>query len=94
MSDKPLFQNTDEQEAAYAPDQLPGDQRERVRADEGAGAGLGDANEPPAAAPVSNIGSSSSGLAAPPGVVEERRDVLRADADRFGSDPDDQGSRR
>lgn len=25
MSDKPLFQNMDEQEAAYAPDQLPGD---------------------------------------------------------------------
>lgn len=94
MSDKPLFQNTDEQEVAYAPDQLPADQRDRVRADEGTDAGLRDANEPPVAAPVANVGTSASGQAAPPGVMEEQRDVLRADVDPFGSDPNDEETRR
>ena len=38
MSERPLFQNTDEQEAAYAPQQRPEDGvADQVAADEGAG---------------------------------------------------------
>jgi hypothetical protein len=40
MADRPLFQNTDEQEQAYAPQQRPeGDAQAMVQADEGIGAG-------------------------------------------------------
>ena len=43
MADRPLFQNTDEQEQAYAPQQRPeGDAQAMVQADEGTGAGAGD----------------------------------------------------
>ena len=41
MSDQPLFQNTDDQEAAYAPDQrAPGDPAHRTPTDE-----IGDADD-------------------------------------------------
>ena len=40
MSDRPLFQNADEQERAYAPQQRPeGDAQAMVQADDGLGAG-------------------------------------------------------
>jgi hypothetical protein len=68
MSDAPLFQNVDEQEAIYAPHQVPGaDVRARVEGDTNT-ADLSAANEPPAAAPVSNVGTSPSGVAAPPNI--------------------------
>jgi hypothetical protein len=67
--ERPLFQGMDELERTYAPEQLPPDDSDvaRVRADEG---GLGDsafmvAEEPPAAAPVANLGTAS---AAPPNI--------------------------
>ena len=88
MSDKPLFQNMDEQEAAYAPQELPADQQARVRADEGAYVDNTADTEPPAAAPVAHLGTTPTGQAAPPGVEEDRRDTLRADVGPFGSDSD------
>lgn len=73
MSDAPLFQNVDEQEAIYAPHQVPGaDLRARVEGDVNTG-DLSAANEPPAAAPVANVGSSPSGAAAPPNVTSDDR---------------------
>ena len=88
MSDKPLFQNMDEQEATYAPQELPTDQQARVRADEGAYVDNAAGTEPPAAAPVAHVATTSNGQAAPPGVEEDRRDTLRADVGPFGSDSD------
>jgi hypothetical protein len=70
--DKPLFQGMDELERTYAPEQLPPDDPEqaRVRADEGADAvARSNANEPPAAAPVANMGNAPSAEAAPPDEV-------------------------
>ena len=66
MSDQPLFQNTDEQEQVYAPQQRPED-RAQVVADEGADVVRNDA-EPPAAAPVATAGNSPSSAAAPPNI--------------------------
>ena len=88
MSEKPLFQNMDEQEAAYAPQGLPTDQQARVRADEGAYVDNTAGTEPPAAAPVAHVSTTPSGQAAPPGVEEDRRDTLRANVGSFGSDAD------
>lgn len=67
MSDTPLFQNTDEQEKAFAPQQVPSEQA-RVRADGGSDTNTYMDNEPPAAAPVANIGNSPTGSAAPPNI--------------------------
>lgn len=73
MSDAPLFQNADEQEAIYAPHQVPGaDIRARVEGDTNTG-DLSAVNEPPAAAPVASVGSSTSGMAAPPNVTDDDR---------------------
>lgn len=73
MSDAPLFQNADEQERIYAPEQVPGaDVRARVEGDMNTG-DLSAAIEPPAAAPVANVGSSASGIAAPPNVTSDDR---------------------
>ncbi len=88
MSDKPLFQNMDEQEAVYAPQELPADQQARVRADDGAYGDNTAGTEPPAAAPVAHVSTTRSGQAASPGVEETRRDTLRGDVGPFGSDPD------
>ena len=90
MSDRPLFQNTDEQEAVYAPQELPVGQQTRVRADEGAYGDNTAGTEPPAAAPVANVGTTQSGWAAPPGVEDERDDTLRPDIGPFGADPDEE----
>ena len=73
MTDAPLFQNADEQERIYAPEQVPGaDIRARVEGDANTG-DLSAANEPPAAAPVASVGSSPSGSAAPPNVTNDDR---------------------
>lgn len=70
-NDEPLFQGMDELERTYAPQQLPPDDPEqaRVRADEGSDSiGGTTLKEPPSAAPVANVGSSASGMAAPPNI--------------------------
>ncbi len=66
MSDGPLFQNADELEATYAPQQVP-QERAKVVADEGVD-GVGDNADVPAAAPVASLGSSHTGSAAPPNI--------------------------
>jgi len=70
MSDQPLFQNMDEEERIYAPEQLPADEQARVRADEGAV--RVDPNEPPGPAPVANLGNAPSAAMAPPKRVRAR----------------------
>ena len=69
--EKPLFQGIDEIERTYSPQELPEDDPDqaRVRADEGGD--TGDASrmeEPPAAAPVANLGNAPSAAAAPPNI--------------------------
>lgn len=58
MSDQPLFQNMDEEERIYAPEQLPPEEQARVRADEGRV--RVDQEEPPLVAPVGNLGNTGS----------------------------------
>jgi hypothetical protein len=56
MSDRPLFQNTDEQEAAYAPQQLP-DDADHVSAED-------DAADRNAVLPVAALPIAATGAAA------------------------------
>lgn len=93
MSDKPLFEGMDEQERAFAPQQLPAEQRERVAADDGALPP--DPAVPPAAAPVAGIASNASGAAAPAGVRDDatRADDRRDQPDFFGQPPLDDEER-
>ena len=66
MSDGPLFQNADEQERIYAPQQVPGEQGQVV-ADEGADVVARD-DEPPTAGVIASAGSSPSSSAAVPNI--------------------------
>jgi len=72
MSDAPLFQDADEQERVYAPQQVP-DAAGRARLEGDANISDTSAVEPPAAAPVASVGSSPSGAAAPPNVTDDNR---------------------
>jgi hypothetical protein len=65
MSDQPLFQNMDEEERIYAPEQLPPEEQARVRADEGR-VGV-DQEAPPLIAPVGNVGNTASAATPAPG---------------------------
>lgn len=74
MDEKPLFQGMDKFERTYAPQQLPSEDAEqaRVRAEGDAdGTDTSALLEPPAAAPVGNIGSSPSSAMAPPNIGHE-----------------------
>jgi hypothetical protein len=66
MSD-PLFKDADEQERLIAPQQVPGEGQQRARLEGDLGAATQD-NEPPGPAPVANVGTSPSGMAAPPNI--------------------------
>ncbi|MBA3948107.1 MAG: hypothetical protein H0X37_26605 [Herpetosiphonaceae bacterium] len=68
MSNAPLFENTDEQEKAYAPQQLPTGENTAVQV-EGSDTSDTSAIQPPSAAPVGTVGTSPSGFAAPIGEV-------------------------
>ena len=69
MGDRPLFQNTDDQERIYAPQQVPGEQAQ-VAADEGGDAVNSDADVP-AAGPVASTGTSTSAIAATPNLGDD-----------------------
>ncbi len=77
MSDKPLFQGMDEKERELAPHQVP-EERARVIADERRDVAIND-TEPPAAAPVAQVGVTPSGMAAPPNIGDEARDTAPGD---------------
>ena len=66
MSD-PLFKDADEQERLIAPQQVPGEGQERARL-EGDLDTTDGANVVPGPAPVANVGTSPSGMAAPPNI--------------------------
>ena len=69
MTDQPLFQNTDAQEATYAPEQVPGDEQARAHMDDKtAPADSATFDSPPDAAPVANLGNAPSAAAALPGL--------------------------
>ena len=71
MSDKPLFEDIDEYERTYAPQELPPNDpdhaRVRVEGDTG-DIGTPASAEPPEPAPVASPGSSPSSVAAPPNI--------------------------
>lgn len=101
MSEKPLFQNADEQEAAYAPQQLPeGSAAEQLaRTDERAGGGTATAdNISPAAAlgaGSGRLGTDSSAVTTSPLNTGVDPEVGAAGlAGRAVDDADDAGERR
>lgn len=90
MSDTPLFQNTDDQEHVYAPEQLPDGQRARVVADERSDANKSYLdNEAPAAAPVGNLGNAPSAQAAPPNIGHVEHGGASGDPNTQARDPFD-----
>lgn len=89
MSDAPLFQNADEQEQVYAPQQVP-DTAGRARLEGDADTGdTSAAIEPPSAAPVGSVGTSTSGVAAPPNVTDNDRGGAAGDPGTQARDPYD-----
>jgi hypothetical protein len=81
MSDKPLFQNSDEQERIYAPEEVPGTDLPAQEVDASGTAGVDTSRnlEPPAAAPVANISTTPSGQAAPPNIGHNKHDTAPGD---------------
>ncbi len=88
MSDQPLFQNMDEEERIYAPEELPdGDpEQRRVSLDEGSRHMTLDL-EPPAAAPVANLGNAPSGAMAAPNLGHGSLDEAPGAPDSVAGDP-------
>ena len=74
MDDKPLFEGIDDYEQTYAPQQLPpddeGQQRARLEGDTDS-VDTSAQIEPPAAAPVANMGNAPSAAMAPPNIGHE-----------------------
>jgi hypothetical protein len=77
----------DEEERIYAPEALPPDdpQAARVRAEEGAGPAWTD--EPPAAAPVANMGNAPSAAMAPPNIGRGNANEAPGTPDPVARDP-------
>ncbi len=89
MSDAPLFQNMDEQEAAYT-----GTSPERIEVDEQGSLGppRSDAGDTPAAVPLGTgggIAATPASDAFDPGMDREERDLARGDTNVIGRDPQD-----
>ena len=90
MSDQPLFQNMDEQEAKYT-----GEQSERVAADEQGSLGppRSDEGDTPVAVP---LGTGGGGAATPPsdafdpGMDREEHDIASGDTGLVGPDVRDE----
>jgi hypothetical protein len=70
MSDKPLFENMDEQERVYAPEQVPGAVGPDAEVDQGGTAGSGTAvsTGDTAAGPVASVGTGLTGGMSTPNV--------------------------
>jgi len=69
MDEKPLFQGFDEMERTYAPEELPPDDPDQIRARDDDGPDAASrflVEEPPEPAPVANLGNAPSAAAAPP----------------------------
>ncbi|GAC1538073.1 MAG: hypothetical protein NVS2B7_08760 [Herpetosiphon sp.] len=92
MSDAPLFQNTDEQERVYAPDQLPADQQTRVHLDGERSRIRSD--EPPSAAPVASVGTTPGGQSAPPNIGHDDQGGAPGDTRTEARDPLERGHTR
>ena len=67
MSDKPLFQNTDEQEATYAPQQLPAQASDRQATNAEASAGS-DILAPVDVVPTAGVAFEAAGIGTGAGV--------------------------
>ncbi len=84
MSDTPLFQNADEQERTYAPQQVP-EQAQQVQADEQGGIGSvlrSEEGNTPAAVPLGTGGSfgvAPASDAFTPGMDREAADIARGE---------------
>lgn len=71
MSDKPLFEDIDEQEVRYAPEELPPDnpQARQARIDEGATANIADAERPAEGAVVTGAAAGTATVGAASGTM-------------------------
>ncbi len=90
MDNDAYIKRLDEIEKTYAPEEMPPDSPEqaRVRADEGAKAtGSPTLHEPPDPAPVANVGSSPSSMAAPPNIGHEDHGGAPGDPQTEARDP-------
>ena len=89
MNDKPLFEGMDEFEETYAPQQLPTDDeaQQRVRLDGDADDDTSALIEPPAAAPVANMGNAPSAAMAPPNIGHEDHGGAPGDPQTQARDP-------
>lgn len=95
MSDQPLFKDSDEQEQAYAPQQIPGN--EQVIADQTGGIvrkqphGLQrDTDAPVPVGAGTNIAAAPASENFEPGMEREERDLARGDTSVVGRDPRDE----
>lgn len=84
MSDQPLFQNMDEAERIYAPEELPEGDPEAVRARLEEGRSPASTPETPAAAPVANLGTAAM---APPNIGHGKRNEAPGAPDPVAGDP-------
>ncbi len=93
MDNDQYFEKLDNYERTYAPQELPAGDPEQVRTlvDEDVEsrnqAAASSVEEPPAAAPVANVGSSASGLAAPPNIGNMDRGGASGDPKTQARDP-------
>ncbi len=71
MSDKPLFEGIDEQEARYAPEELPPDnpQARQARIDEGATGNIADEERPAEDAVVTGAAAGTATVGAASGTM-------------------------
>ena len=84
MSDQPLFQNIDEEERIYAPQELPEGDPAEARAHLEGGHPAALTPEPPAAAPVANLGTAAM---APPNIGHGSRNEAPGAPDPVARDP-------
>lgn len=98
MSDTPLFQNTDEQERVFAPESLPGTNLPLHEVDAGGTVGTDTSRdlEPPAAAPVANVGTSQATQAAsaPPNIGDNDQRTAPGDPETQARYPIGDNDRR
>ena len=87
MSEERLFQDADEQERLYAPEQLPESDQERRRAEAEDETSRTSVDEPPSAAPVANLNGTPTSSAAPPNIGNVDRGGSEGDPETQARDP-------
>ncbi len=87
MDNPEHFRKMDEEERIYAPQELPLDEQERVREDEGEPNVALDVDEPPAPGIVASGGTSSSAEMATPNIGHADHHGAPGDPETQAADP-------